>query len=259
MGDTELQQRLRILVAEDEPVIRALLSRMLQGLGYRADLVDNGAQAVDASQNHDYGLILMDIQMPEMDGFEASREILKSRPEKKKPVIIAVTALARDGIVQQCAQAGISDYLQKPVDAGGLRRMIEKWMPGVPQSPHTAEPGEARSSREMHERLGVLERETDPSFVKELLTMFLASAAAQLEKIQTAINEMDGKAIHAGAHALKGGSANIGAARLAFLCQKLENAGEEGRIDDARRFMDDLRSEFQHVQTVLAAYQSRLA
>ena len=258
MSEPTSQQSLKILVAEDEPVNRVLMSKMLKHLGYQADYVGNGAEALSASNQKDYEIILMDIQMPEMDGFSATREILKSRPKETKPVIIAVTALAKDGIRDQCAQAGMSDYLRKPVDAEMLRQVLDKWKQPASSATGSSEMTDTNPDKALHERLDVLQHETDPSFVKELLDMFLASTPSQLEKIRQAIERSDGKVLHAGAHGLKGGSSNIGAARLASLCQKLENAGETGQFEDVNRLFDELNREFESLRNELRKYAAQL-
>ncbi|MBI3006501.1 MAG: response regulator [Ignavibacteriales bacterium] len=254
MSDPAQPRNVKILVAEDEPVNRVLMSKLLHRLGYRADFVDNGAEAVEASRRNEYDLVLMDIQMPEMDGFAASHEIIRSRPDKK-PVIIAVTALAKDGIRDKFLHAGMNDYLQKPVDAEGLRQMLEKWKPTSNSSDSEGRiQNSAAGLKELHERLELLQGETEPSFVREILTMFMATAPVQLKKIQDGLERSDAKAVHAGSHALKGGSLNLGAMHLGSLCQKMENAGESGRLDEAKMLFEELMHEFERVRRELQKY-----
>jgi CheY-like chemotaxis protein/nitrogen-specific signal transduction histidine kinase len=119
----------RVLVAEDNPVNLKVAIRMLQRLGLRADLAADGSEAVHMSGLVAYDLILMDCQMPEMDGFTAAREIRRRNGDQRHPVIIALTAEALDGCRERCLDAGMDDYLSKPVTLGALTETLRKWIP----------------------------------------------------------------------------------------------------------------------------------
>jgi CheY-like chemotaxis protein len=115
--DHELADRhpLRILLAEDNPVNQKLAMRLLERMGYRADLASNGREAVDAVDRGDYDLVLMDVQMPELDGLEATRRIRSARPAGNGPHIVAMTANALEGDRETCLAAGMDDYVAKPI------------------------------------------------------------------------------------------------------------------------------------------------
>ena len=123
-----------ILIAEDNLINQKVIQRMVQKLGYRADLVLNGREAVDALALVTYGLIFMDCQMPEMDGFEACREIRKRDVGGRIP-IVAITANAMKGDREKCIAAGMDDYVSKPFKQEDLRVVIERWMPHGAEEP----------------------------------------------------------------------------------------------------------------------------
>lgn len=258
MSDSATPQALKILVAEDEPVSRVLMSGILRRLGFQADYVLNGLEAVSAVHQRDYDVILMDIQMPEMDGFSAAREILKSRPDATRPVIIAVTAVENDGIREQCLQAGMNDYMHKPVDEDEVKQVLAKWGRPVIRATSVSQEGNQNPSNDVAKRLDLLKRETDASFVKELIDIFLNSTPRHLASMRQALERADGQALQAAAHGLKGGSANFGALYLASLCQHLENLGESGQLEGARPLLGDLEQEFEKVCSELRTYKEAM-
>ena len=118
-----------ILIAEDNLINQKVIERMVQKLGYRADLVSNGREALDALARVPYGLVFMDCQMPEMDGFEACREIRNRDFEGARIPIIAITANAMKGDRERCLAAGMDDYVSKPFKQDDLKNVLEKWIP----------------------------------------------------------------------------------------------------------------------------------
>jgi CheY-like chemotaxis protein len=129
---------IRVLVAEDNPVNQRVAVRMLEKLGIRADVAANGHEAVDLFGLKPYDLILMDCQMPEMDGYHATREIRKRTPPGRRPVIIAMTADAMSGSRERCLDAGMDDYIAKPVRLQDLAAIIDKSL--VPKAAPLAAP-----------------------------------------------------------------------------------------------------------------------
>lgn len=118
-----------ILIAEDNLINQKVIERMVQKLGYRADLVANGRAAIEAVSQSEYGLVFMDCQMPEMDGFEACREIRKRESGAAHIPIVAITANAMKGDRERCLDAGMDDYVSKPFKQDDLKSVIRKWIP----------------------------------------------------------------------------------------------------------------------------------
>ena len=121
-------KRRTILIAEDNAINQKVIERMVQKLGHQVNLVTNGKEAIEALSSDDYGLIFMDCQMPEMDGFEACREIRRAEKGTRIP-IVAITANAMKGDRERCLAAGMDDYVSKPFKQDDLRLVIERWMP----------------------------------------------------------------------------------------------------------------------------------
>ena len=118
----------RVLVAEDNVINQKLISRILKSLGYASEIASNGKEALSKVQTERYDIVFMDVQMPEMDGYEASRQILHTVPKDRRPVIIAMTAYALQGDRERCLEAGMDDYLSKPILINDVRRCLEKWI-----------------------------------------------------------------------------------------------------------------------------------
>jgi CheY-like chemotaxis protein len=126
--DAKLASRhpLRILLAEDNVVNQKLALRLLQQMGYRADLASNGIEAIESVERQTYDVVLMDVQMPEMDGLEASRRITQRWPDARRPRIVAMTANAMQGDRELCLQAGMDDYLTKPIRVDQLVQALQE-------------------------------------------------------------------------------------------------------------------------------------
>jgi CheY-like chemotaxis protein len=136
-GDKPHGGGLRVLVAEDNPVNQLLMTRVLKKMGYTAQIVADGKQAVEAASRDEYSVILMDCQMPELDGFEATAQIRQRENPAKRIPIIALTANAMKGDSERCFAAGMDDYLSKPVDLTLLAEALQRWT-AVPAADHNA-------------------------------------------------------------------------------------------------------------------------
>lgn len=124
---TRSDNRVRILLAEDDPPCRKVATIMLQRLGYSSDAVNNGQEVLQALKRHTYDLILMDILMPEMDGIEATREIRRRHPASEQPKIVAFTAYDHPDVRKKCIEAGMNDYITKPVKKEELETILVKY------------------------------------------------------------------------------------------------------------------------------------
>ena len=281
------RSRRRVLLAEDNSVNQAVAVRMLEKLGYRADVAADGQEAVEALARLPYELVLMDCQMPVMDGYEATRAIrqreaqgvrnhLSERPEGRcaqmvpDPLavsdeprgtqhipIIAMTANALQGEREKCLAAGMDDYLSKPVLIEALAAMLKRWLtPDVgarhasplPEQPAVPDPSPPALDPAVLASLRELCGEDDPQFLDRLLKQFLHEAREGLAALGEAFEREDASALTRAAHALKGSSGNVGALRLAELCAGLEARGRAGALQDAAPLLAQAAGEFARAQ-----------
>ena len=218
-------ERLAVLLAEDHPVNQKVAARMLEGLGHRVSIVGDGRQALDALARGRFQVVLMDVQMPVMDGFEAVAAVRRSDdPAVRGLRVVALTAHAMKGDRERCLDAGFDDYLAKPVRSADLRRVLAdcrtKPPAGAPDDPV---------------REGLLARcDRDEAFARELAASFLDSAPRSVAALGEALSRDDPTLLRAAAHGLKGASLTIGADALAGVCGALEGAGDRGDLDAAR-------------------------
>jgi two-component system, sensor histidine kinase and response regulator len=231
-----LRSDVRILVAEDNPVNQKVALRQLQRLGYAADAVADGVEALEAVGRVRYDLVLMDVQMPEMDGFEATREIRRTR---SRVPIVALTANALAGDRERCLQAGMDDYLQKPFSEAELLRVLRAFVP-QPQ----ASPLDEHVLDGLREVTG-----GGDEFIRELAALYLDDAPSRLTEIRKAMRDSDAARLANAAHALKSSSGNIGAAAVRDLCTELEAAGRRGAVD--ARKVEQLEREFARAEEEL--------
>jgi CheY-like chemotaxis protein/HPt (histidine-containing phosphotransfer) domain-containing protein len=237
----------RILVAEDHPVNLEVLVGMLGELGYGADSVTDGLAAVEALKSVPYDLVLMDCEMPVLDGFEATRLIRNPETGALNPQvpIIAVTASAMAGDRETCIQAGMDDYLTKPVEPDSLERALTKWLsrpspekPSVSQPPKNVFCGSA-----VFDHVALLNRlRGNRTLAQNVLNGFLEIAPSQLANLRRTMQEHDLQAARREAHSLKGAAANISAPVLRGLALQAERAaagGEWSNLDAVLHQMED--------------------
>ncbi len=237
---TPIRGNARILVAEDHPVNRKLAVRQLEKLGLRAETVENGQQAVDAVQRNHYDLVFMDCQMPEKDGFEATEEIRKLEGTKRHTPIVALTANALAGDRQRCLDAGMDDYLSKPVSESELERVIRRWLP------------EKKSPLDQATIDGLLGLGSDTDDVLgEIIELYVDDAPGRMDAMRDALETSNPETLASAAHALKSSSANVGAMRVRELCDALETIGRGGNIGDAPRLFLELEVEYGRARDAL--------
>jgi signal transduction histidine kinase/CheY-like chemotaxis protein/HPt (histidine-containing phosphotransfer) domain-containing protein len=230
----------RLLVAEDNPINQTVMVEMLQELGYEADVVDNGRLALDAIFRGSYPLVLMDCQMPELDGYEATRRLRVNPGPKAKTVVIAVTAHAVVGEHERALAAGMNDYLAKPVTTASLSQMLAKWLPGISGPPRAVEPAPTRSSRTAALLADNVRRSP------KTCELFLRHVPGQLDQIAMAVNAADCAVVRVRTHKLKGSCAALGASSMMALCATLELCPE-----NQRDLVEQLRSTFALVRAEL--------
>ncbi len=248
------QLPLRILLAEDNATNQKLALRLLQRLGYRADVAANGLEVVGALQRQAYDVVLMDVQMPELDGLEATRRIRLELPDKAQPYIIAMTANAMQGDREICLAAGMDDYVSKPIRIESLVSALSKGRPLNSSSPEPAlevlSPEKAELNRDaLQNLLEVLGGEFH--YLVEVIDSFLEDAPKLLAELDNAVSKEDIDTVRRVAHSLKSNSADFGAGALNKLCFQLEERARSGSLEGAPELAAQIESEFQEVAAQL--------
>ncbi len=228
---------LRILVAEDVATNQKLILRILERLGYEADIAASGIEALEALERQTYDVVLMDVQMPEMDGLEATREILRRWPERR-PTIIALTANAMVGDREMFLQAGMDDYLSKPIRVSELVQALEGTFDQQSSAftdekleSETEKPAvvlDARAFRQLRDTVG-----DDDQIIIEFIDAFLEDAPTLIEDLRRAVEKCDASGARLAAHSLKSNSATFGALELSELCRQLEMMFKDGKFEGA--------------------------
>jgi CheY-like chemotaxis protein len=252
-----------ILIAEDNPANQKLLLRMLQQLGYAADLAENGVQVLEAVDAKRYDIVFMDVHMPEMDGLEATRIIVNKNERENRPVIIAVTADALQGDREKCVQAGMDDYITKPIRIADIYGILERWGATVESKPTHQRSAISSSGtgfeQSMFERVRQLGIETDPAFILELIESYTPLFKKELDAIRDGCSRQDTKKVHYSAHALKGASLNIGANELAAVARIIEDLASEQDLTGAAQHLGTLEETMTRTLASLAAVKTRLS
>ncbi len=263
--DPALGQRLplRILVAEDNSVNQRVALLLLEKLGYSADVAGNGHEALDALRRQPYDLILMDVQMPGMDGLEATRRIQAEWPAGERPRILAMTASALVADRNACLDAGMDGFLSKPVLIRELQAALRSLgrppdpaaaglAPDLPAAPPALDPVYL-------DRLHRLQEVTGRAVVGEIVDGFLEEIPRRLARLREALAAGDAEALAFVAHSLKGSSAQLGALRLASLSHVLELEARSGSLEGAAALVDDVARELARVAPELKARSEGLA
>jgi PAS domain S-box-containing protein len=252
--DEHLAERLpmRILVVEDNAVNQQLALLLLQKVGYRADVAANGVEALEALQRQPYDVVLMDVEMPEMDGLEATRQIRRMAIVEPRPRIIAVTAKALQGERELCLQAGMDDYLTKPIH---LHELIEALRRGEGSTEAPAAPAvDPDVLRRFVASLGARGAESAVS----LIDTFLDHAGAQLASLRQSLQLHDAEDTQREAHTLKSNAAVFGAASLEAMCRELEGAAEADALDRGADLVPRIASELERVTRELERVREEL-
>src|SRR2546421_4518913 len=270
--DAMLGERLplRILLAEDNTVNQKLALLLLQRMGYRVDIAANGLEVVEALQRQSYDMILMDVQMPEMDGLEATRAIHESWPtEPQRPRIVAMTANAMQDDREEWLAAGMDDYLTKPIQVKALQAALERtgrWainrtLP-LEEPVEVVPPTVAAQSQvvlglaldpAVLSELRQFQGQGEPDIVQELAEAFQFETPLLLEALREAMAQGQPEQLQSAAHNLKGSSNNLGAQTMAALSAELEAIGKTGTVEQAAELVTHLEQEYRRVCQALAA------
>jgi CheY-like chemotaxis protein/HPt (histidine-containing phosphotransfer) domain-containing protein len=265
----------RVLLAEDNPVNQKVATVMLEKLGYRVDVAVNGVEALEALSQSSYAMVLMDVQMPEMDGYEATAEIRRrEEPVDRHTPIIAMTANAMQGDREKALESGMDDYLSKPVKREELSEVLKRWMqrgtskevgtpdeteaPATDDSTPLATSANAVAQKEEDSQnpldesvLEGLRALGDASLLAELVELFVDEAPSRLMALRNAVEDEDAGTVEQTAHTLKGSCSNMGAWRMANLCAELQELGSSGELTATSELLDQLQAEFDRVRATL--------
>ena len=270
----KFRKEVQILLAEDYLTNQQVAMRHLQSAGYRIDLAENGLQAAEAYKRKRYDLILMDIQMPVMDGFAATHQIreieainlsgqggdledIDQQSTIQRVPIIAMTAHAIKGYREKCLKAGMDDYIAKPLRRKELLTMAEKWTGGIDDSrlkidDCTIPRGNQGSKAPMEYERALEEFEGDETFLMEVLEGFIENVTSQIKIIRQAISDGDAEGVRREAHSIKGGAGNLTAGKLADIAFELENIGKYGMLEGGIDALEKLEQEFFRLEYFVA-------
>jgi len=246
----------RLLLVEDNPVNRKVAVRSLEKMGYQVDVAENGAEALPAALRDDYAAILMDCQMPVMDGYEATAAIRRGEQTRARHTpIIALTASAMEGDRERCLAAGMDDYLAKPLRIEVLAAVLARWLGPAPgEEPEvTPAPRAAGLDSEILSHLIGMDEAADFGLLEEVVDLLSRDTPPRLAQMRQAVAAGDAPALRQAAHALKGSAATVGATAMAAISAQLEELGRTGQMDGAGALLDELSDE---VPLVIAALRA---
>ncbi len=244
---------LRILLAEDNAMNQKVALRLLEQLGYRADVATNGVEAIEALERQPYDVVLMDVQMPELDGLDATRQICERWPEETRPHIIAMTANALPEDREACFAAGMNDYVAKPIRAEELVSALKRAKPLANGDVGAAAVGYVSLD---DAALGSLRDLGGDEFLSEVIDAFLADAPALIATLRSSLDEKSSEELRRAAHTLKSNGATLGAQEFAELCLALEQQARAGELDGAAGLVDRIEHEYRPLEEALSALRS---
>jgi PAS domain S-box-containing protein len=261
ISEARASSRGRVLVAEDNPTNQEVAVGMLGMLGYEADVAKDGLEVLMTLQRGSYAAVLMDVQMPEMDGYEATREIRRREGDALRTPIIAMTANALRGDREKALEAGMDDYVSKPVKSEELRAVLGRWIPqqGAPED-DTREPdgtplasgGGGGESPLDEDVLADLDK-VGPDFFSGLVRIFLRDTPPRLASLDEVIESGDWDTVKGTCHALKGSCSAVGGSKMAEICAELREAGVAEDVLRAVEVLRQLEEEFARVRPALEA------
>ena len=244
----------RILLAEDNITNQQVAVGILKKLGLHADAVVDGVEAIASLETLPYDLVLMDVQMPEMDGFEATRRIRDpgSAVLNHRIPIVAMTAHAMQGDRERCLEAGMDDYITKPISPQALAEVLDRWLPrdyAVPAAHGPMEAGAGRSWTStdalVFDRAGLMIRLMDDEvLVRVVVDGFLEDAPRQIEALKVCLAAGDASGAIRQAHTIRGASATVGGDALSAVAQQMEKVATSGDLEAVRDHLPDLEYEF---------------
>ena len=257
-ADRFASRQARILLAEDNPTNQKVALGMLKKFGLSAEVVCNGQAALDAVRGSRFDLVLMDVQMPVLDGFEATRKIRSLETAGRLPPdasgpkrlpIVAMTAHAMQGDRERCIETGMDDYLTKPLSPRSLAAILDRWLPTAepaqPEPDSSAHAATPESGPEVFDHRATMERlMNDLELLRLVADTFCADVPGQLETLRRAVETGDAAAAELGAHGIKGAAANVGAERVRAAAHKMETAARQRQQVDLPQLLESVQAEF---------------
>ena len=258
-GPSRIAAKASILIVDDDTTNRFILETVFRKNNVYIISAKNGREAVKLCASRAFDLIFMDCQMPIMDGFTATAKIraLTNFSSEKRPLIIALTADATQSTRRRCTEVGMDDYLIKPLDFEHLQDVIDKWLPDSalhitttlaepePQYKNRQKKVEMASGPINHNIFNKLKQNIGD--IRPVIWVFLNALPGRLNELNNAIEKNESEIVRRVAHTLRGTSSQFGAARLAELCQRVENKGKTGNLVDMGSLYDEIKAEVQRV------------
>ncbi|MFL5959368.1 MAG: GAF domain-containing protein [Gaiellaceae bacterium] len=244
---------LRILLAEDNAMNQKVALRLLERLGYRADVAANGLEALAALERQPYDVVLMDVQMPELDGLDATRRICERWSPEARPHIIAMTANALPEDREACFAAGMNDYVAKPIRAEELAAALKR---AKPRRNGDAGPDQVEYVSLADGALQNLRDLGGDDFLGEVIDAFLADAPELISTLRRSLGEQGAEELRRAAHTLKSNGATLGAEEFAELCRSLEQRAKAGQLDGASDLVDRIERAYPPLRDALGALRS---
>lgn len=236
---SDQNKRLHLLLVEDNPVNQKVAAHMLKKLGYSVDLAADGAEAIKTLERNSYDIVLMDIQMPNVDGFQATKIIRnpQSKVKNHDVPIIALTAHAMNGDRENCLAEGMDDYISKPIQPQALIDAINRQSKQLEEMP--------LRENSMFDEVALLKRLDDEELCKELVEMFIEEAPVYIKDLKQYFENNNTSSLIRQAHSIKGASATIEALRIKDWALKIEMAGKNNDFDRIYLYIKNLESEFE--------------
>ena len=245
----------RVLVAEDNVVNQKVIVALLEKLGCRADVASNGREAVDQVARFPYDLVLMDCEMPEMDGFAATAEIRRRGQQGRRMPIVALTAYAMTGDRERCLAAGMDDHLSKPVREPELIEALKAHLPMAPAVAASAPAAEDAPAAPVL----LPEIADDPDLMREIVDLYRSNAPGWMDQIRQALSARDGTGLARSAHTLRGAVSHLGVPAATDAARALEDAGRAADFATAPKTLARLETELRHLDDALITLRASLA
>jgi CheY-like chemotaxis protein/HPt (histidine-containing phosphotransfer) domain-containing protein len=258
----DAESGLRLLIVDDEETNRVVMGETFRHTGVEIVFASNGQEAINACRHHRFNLIFMDCQMPEVDGFTATKTILAEAAQRQyqAPAIIALTADVTSAAQDKCREVGMVDYLAKPIDFSRLQAVLTHWFPElqlsvIPVADAAGKGSEEESRAQVVVNPFVLERLCEHvGNITPAVQVFLRSLDRRLTELEKAVQNRDALEINKVAHTMKGSSSQFGAEDLAHLCSLAENMGKSGNLQQIERIFQQIVQATQQVKHFFAEH-----